>query len=1100
MRYKYVLGSSLKSRRIAYILCLVFLALHHAYAQAPDTSVTIHGAGTRGPYLLGFRNLVAGSVTLYKNGATVDSGNFSVQHAEGIISLGEPLAVNDSATATFRYIPLDLKSQYSIHTLDPDSKPPAIEPAAPERYGGFGSDLKVTGSKGFSIQTGEGTTGGLSQSLNLSIAGELVPGLRTSANVSDKSSAVTGATRRLDELDRIYVEAESDHFKGTFGDFDIEHRRDPLLGYQRKLTGLNASYSNRGNVLRGAAAFFPGEYRSITIAGRDGRLGPYYLTDVGGRQGAQVLPGSERIYIDGALQNRGPQNDYEIDYEAGTIQFSPSKVIRDETRITIDYEVAREEYSRGFYSTSAEASPVAGLSFFSSLIQEGDSRNSPKSFEMTFETREILERAGADRLQAARPGAQYVGPAAGDYNLDSTGGAHYVYAGTNLGSYDVAFSFIGTGLGSYRALGAGAFEYVGPALGDYEPVILIPLPETRRYGSFGADYLSPDSAFAFGGELAGSIYDRNTFSSLDGRRDDMSFLGTGAYRRNMLGGFIGIRALGREIGNNAIFPGRIDDVERYRRYDLASQAFPNGERVQEIALTGGIDGGRQFSLELGHLTQPGITDRNRQAADARWRLFSPLDIISSIERTRGDRTWWKSSSFLRAAFDRLQPSVGLNYERRDGVGGFKYNEYIAQFPASYARDISGATEITIRDEKYLEQEWRDKFVSGAVQQRVSFIIAGTGFSGDAALSYYRKDYKDFTGADTEQKTGWTRLGYSDPSGRGSVTISERLGSSNERLQAKNYVFVGDSRGEYRIEDGEYIRDPQGDYILIIEELGEGARISEIGTEIDGSLSPLLLFDQTRAIEEKAGRLSIETSLDYSLRKSSDRLVAKDFVPWDIAGLDNVAFQNGELNLRTYYYPPIGRHRIKYNFQRAFESGSRYANEENNNTSRSDELSWSFPAGKKVELILTGLLEQTKRAINTLRYTVDRENISALANYRFARQWTFSAGPSFESARQSDTGLRADMPSVELGLARDIEKSGRITTRLIYTRLNANPNDVYVPFQVARGRGNGDNFEAVISARMPVTRNGRFDLSYRHENFAHRPRRNNLRLEFTVLFL
>jgi hypothetical protein len=1079
---------------------LTVILVCQAHAQAPDTSVIIHGSGTRGPYQLGFRNLITNSLIIYKNGAIVDSSRFSVQYADGILTLDEPLALDDSISITFRYVPLDLKRQYSIHAFDPNANIAPIQTAEPERFRGFGSDLKVTGSKGFSVQTGGGTPDGLSQSLNLSITGELAPGLRTSANVSDKSSAVSGTTRRLDELDRIYVEAESDHFKGTFGDFDIVQRRDPLLGYQRKLTGLNAAYSKRGNVVRGAAAFFPGEYRSISIPGRDGRLGPYYLTDLGGRQGSQILPGSERVYMDGALQIRGLQNDYEIDYEAGTIQFSPSKIIRDETRITIDYEVAREEYSRSFYTASGEGAPVTGLSFFSSLIQEGDSKNSPKSFELTSETKTILEQAGADRLRATKSGVQFVGPGAGDYNLDSTGGAHYSYVGPNLGNYDVTFSFIGAGHGTYRALGGGIYQFVGPTFGEYEPVILIPLPETRRYGSIGGDYRSTDSSVTIGGEIAGTLYDRNTLSNLDSRHDDLSFLGTGIFKRELSGGFFGIKVLGRAIGINAIFPGRIDAVERYRRYDLESQASVTGEHVQEVALTGGIDDGRQVSIEFGHLAQNGITDRNRQAANANWRLLAPFDIMAALERTRGDRTWWKSSNSLRASFTRAQPSIGLNYERRDGVAGFKYFEYVAQIPANYAREISGATEITVRNEKYLENNWRDKFVSGAIQQRLTFLITGTGFSGDAALSYYRKDYKEFTGADTEQKTGWTRLGYNDPSGRGSVTISERLGSSNERMQAKNYVFVGDGRGEYRLEDGEYLRDPQGDYILLIEELGEGARISEIGTEIDGSLSPLLLFENSRAIEEKAGRLNFDFNLDYSLRKSSDRLVGRDFVPWDVGNIANVAFQNGELNLRTYYYPPAGKHRVKYNLQRAFESGSRYANEANDNTSRTDELSWSFPAGTKLDFVLSGLLAQTRRSINALRYTVDRKNTGVLANYRFARQWTFSSGASFEQARQSDTGLRANMPSVELGLARDLEQSGRISTRLAYTRLDASPSNAYVPFQVARGRGDGDNIEAVVSARMPVTKNGRFDLSFRHESFAHRPQRNNLRLEFTVLFL
>jgi hypothetical protein len=1072
-----------------------------SFAQAPETTIVIYGRGTRGPYPLGIRNVISGSLQLDRNGISFDPDSVAVQNADGIFTLSEPLAIGDSVVAKFRYLPLKLRRSYSRHTLE--EKAPASFPApiAPERFERFASDLKITGSKGFSIQTGQGAPDGLSQSLNLTIAGDLVPGLRTSANISDKSSGRTATTRRLDELDKVYIEAESDHFRGTFGDFDLSYAGDPLMTYQRKLTGLVAQYANRGNAIRGAAAFFPGEYRSITINGRDGLLGPYYLTDIGGRAGAQVLPGSERVHLDGALQKRGSQSDYEIDYGAGTIQFSAGKIIRDESRITIDYEVAREEYSRNLFAVSVEGRPAGGFRTFTSLLQEGDNKNSPRSFDLGDEDRAILERAGADRLAAAKSGARYAGPDSGNYVLDTLGGVHYVYVGSGNGNYDITFSFVGAGAGTYRALGAGAFQYVG-AGGDYEPIILIPIPEMRRYGSAGAAWLSRDSAFSVGGQIAGSNLDRNTLSGHDRNFNDLTFLGNAGFRRAAFGpdGFVGIKALARAIGRNAIFPGRIDDVERYRRYDLASQESSQGERVQEIELSGWFDQRRRIVLELGYLTKPSVTDRNRQAVRADWNIFGPTGITSFIERTHGERSWWKTSDFFTAEFARAQPSAGLNFERRDGAGGFKYSEYIWRVPAEYTANISGATEITVRDEKYLENDWRDKFVSGAVSQRLSFLLAISGFSGDAAISYYKKSFRDFSGPDSEQKTGWTRLTFADPGGRGSVTVNERVGSSNERLRAKNYIFVGDSKGDYRLEDGEFIADPNGDYLLVIEELGEGGRVSEIGTEITAGVSPLRILSDAEGIEQRIGRLNIDADIKYELRKSSGGLVAGEFIPWDFRDFAGVSYRNGEFNLRTYYFPPVGGHRIKHSLARSFESGSQYANEATEDRARSDEASWAFPAGKKVDFTLTGLLAETRRSVNTLRYTVERWNTAVDANYHFRKNWTLSAGSSYEQARQSENGLRVRAPEFELGLARDFGQSGRASIRGTYARLNANLGDVYIPFQVARGRGVGDNFEAVISARMEVTKNGRFDLSYRFEDYPRRPIRYNLRLEFTVLFL
>ncbi|HBZ00278.1 MAG TPA: hypothetical protein DEO84_03050, partial [candidate division Zixibacteria bacterium] len=271
-----------------------------AYGQGSDISVTIYGKGTRGPYLIGYRNIISGTVSLSNVDSALSMDSFSVQYAEGILQLSEPLPIGDSLLIRFRYLPITLKARYFLHDMALAQSDTTIsEPESSAKSERLGNDLSITGSKGFSFQAGDGVDNSLSQSLNLSIIGDLIPGLRTSAHISDKSNGTTGATRRLDELDKIYIDAESDNFKGTFGDFDYLENRDPLLSFQRKLTGLNALYAKNGNAVRGAAAFFPGEYSTITISGHDGQLGPYYLTDLGGREGAQILAGSEKVYLDG---------------------------------------------------------------------------------------------------------------------------------------------------------------------------------------------------------------------------------------------------------------------------------------------------------------------------------------------------------------------------------------------------------------------------------------------------------------------------------------------------------------------------------------------------------------------------------------------------------------------------------------------------------------------------------------------------------------------------------------------------------------------------------------------------------------------------------
>ena len=1086
------------------IFFIVILASNVAWSELPSANIQIVGKGTGGPYLLGYENIISNSVSVFRRGIIIDPESYNIGYIEGVLWFDEVIPVDDTLSVSFQYLPISLQNQYYLHEMKTGAvKERARKIKLDDSKAARESDMTISGSKGFSIETGEGSDR-LSQSLNLNIKGELIPGLRTSAHVSDKSGNGGAVTRRLNELDKIYIEAESRYFKGIFGDYDYQETGLSMMSFQRKLTGLNLKYSKNGREIRGAAGFFPGEYRRLNIAGTDGRLGPYYLTETNGREGVPVLPGSERVYLDGEPLSRGSEKDYTIDYESGAIQFAPSLVIRNESRITVEYEVSREEYSRSFFAAAGEYQSFGGLTLFSKLIQEGDNGDSPKSFDMTSENRNLIENAGSDPLEASKSGVTFRGPGEGDYNLavDTLGNQYFVYAGPDLGEYDVTFSFIGESGGSYLPLGGGVFQYVGSGMGNYEPVILLPIPQLKRYGTIGSSWKSEDNNFSFYGEISGSLNDRNTISQIDNVEKGTSGAAKIDYSQSILGSnaFAGFGIVTRKIGQGMIFPGRIDDVERYRDYDLDPEASPDGEWIGELTLKGGLDYDRNVSLLLGDLRRPDDKRRKRRKGAFDWRIIGPLKAIGKSERVSGLRTWVKRDLEFTASLEKIQPGIGVEYEKRDGESGFKYYEYRGSLPATLSSDLQTKTELNYRDEKALETTWLDKFQSGYVKQSVNFIIGQTGLSGELNGSYYKKKYKDNSGADAEQKSGWTRLNYNDAEERFELKINERLSASNERVQSRNYIFVGEGDGEYRVEDGEYIRDPDGDYILVLEELGEGEKITEISTELYGAIRPFMFADSKADIEASAGRLIIESDLAYNQRKSEDRLIFADFVPWKKDNLDDLVFRNGRLDLRVFYYPPSSKQRIKYNLVRSYEDGRKYANETSRDNLSSDEISWAFPAGKNVNILLIGLISNRERQINQVSLNLNRHKESISTEYRFHESWNLRCGAEYENVRQREADIVSRIPSTNLSLTREIGKRGRISANVSYFRVIVRPEGSYIPYQIAGGKREGDNFEGGVQARIEPIKNGRLEFSYRFEKFSMRSERQNFRLEFTLLFL
>jgi len=1088
-----------------YIFILVSLLFAQtAVVSALETTTVIVGKGSRGPYRIGEGNLISNSVIINRNNINVDTSLFSVEYPDGIIRFSEPVPVGESLMVTYQSVPLSLPDQYYLHSMDTEYNKTNVGQVTPAKIpAATHSDISIKGSKGFSVRAGEGDDG-LSQSLNLTVEGELVKGLRTSAHISDKSSGKSNAARRLNELDKIYIEAESENFKGTFGDFDYVHQRGGLLNFHRKLTGIQTSIFTENQNINGAAAFFPGEYTTQTITGIDGLAGPYYLTDGSGRQGIVVLPGSERIYLDGELQSRGSGNDYTIDYESGAVQFASFKIIRNESRIRAEFEIAREDYSRSFYSFAGETKPVGYLRFFTGLIQEGDNKNSPKSFEMTGDNRNLLSVAGGNRLTASKSGAVYVGNNQGDYDIfeDSDGNSYYVYSGPDLGEYDVVFSFIAIGQGSYNFLGAGIYEYVGMGSGNYEPVIILPLPEQKRYGTFGAEITLSDSSLKVSGEMFGSVLDQNTISTVDKKKNGIAGLGTLTYKKPLIKENLSaeLNFKTRRIGSDASFPGRIDGIERYREYDLLADSSYSGENLQEAQVILSDNGFNSITGLFGFLSRPGITNRKRVAGDMNLQVFGPLYSYGRLDRVSGDRTWQKRSGGLRLSVTKLQPEISIRYEIRDGAFGFKYYEYIMELPVTITQSVLTRTNITWRDEKLLDDVWRDKFKSISVQQAVEFISGKKGISGEFNGAYYKKKYDNFDGVDSDQKSGWGRINYNDARGRGAISLNESVSSARERLRAKNYIFVGNGLGEYRFEDGEYIEDPDGDYILRIDELGEGINVTDIGTNISWSVSPFKIASLTESNEKFVGRLTVEGELNYNLTKSVNKLIGEDFIPWKSGGLDNVVSRDGQINIRVYYYPPRKKQRIKYNLSRSYRDGRPYANEIINESIQSDEISWGFPAGARLDFLMSVLLKNKSSSLNGFEYDINSREGSVSADYRMSDDITIQLMSSYEDPRQTVPEISTKIPSLKLGLVQDLKIKGRIIMSGTYSRLFVNPKGSYVPYQIAGGKKEGDNFEGVVSADFRISKTGKFETSYRYEKFAKRPDRQSLNIEFTVLFL
>ena len=243
-----------------------------------------------------------------------------------------------------------------------------------------------------------------------------------------------------------------------------------------------------------------------------------------------IVSGSETVYINGVPLQRGENNDYIIDYNAGEIIFNSTFPITSEMRITVDYQFSDRNFSRftvfggGNYKTEK-------LSLNVSVYSESDAKNQPLQQNLSTEQIEILAAAGDDTDLMIAPSASEQAFSENRilYRKELIG-AEEIFVFSNDPDdelFSVRFTLVGANQGNYIISNintiSNIFEYVAPIAGvpqgNYEPITQLIAPERLQIAVLNGTYRPTENTNVFF-ELAGSKNDENLFSDLDDGNND----------------------------------------------------------------------------------------------------------------------------------------------------------------------------------------------------------------------------------------------------------------------------------------------------------------------------------------------------------------------------------------------------------------------------------------------------------------------------------------------------------------------------------------------------------------------------------------------------
>jgi hypothetical protein len=434
-----------------------------------------------------------------------------------------------------RYQLRDTSSIYSRTKGDRDKFLITSSNIQTDIFGGTG--LTKSGSISRGVSFGNNQDLGVNSTLNLELSGQIAPNLKLLASVSDDNLPIQpeGNTNKLREFDQVFIQVYNERLKLIAGDFWLYKPMGYFMKYKKRAQGLTANYqwsdaTDHKWTSQVSGALSRGKFQRQKIQGIEGNQGPYRLVGAENEPFIIVLSGTEKVFIDGKLLERGQEFDYVIDYNTAEVTFTSRNQITKDSRIVVEFQYSDQNYARSLFQTSTTYQSKR-MKFWFNAYSEQDAKNQSLQQELSLGQKGVLSMIG-DSLDLARTSSiDSVGFFENQnlYKLVAVGGVDSVLvASVNPDSavYRATFEFVGANNGDYRfsnynALGK-VFVYVAPLLGvqqgDYAPSRLIVTPKMRQMVSSGVEIkLRPKLVLETA--LSYTKNDVNTFSALDANDD-----------------------------------------------------------------------------------------------------------------------------------------------------------------------------------------------------------------------------------------------------------------------------------------------------------------------------------------------------------------------------------------------------------------------------------------------------------------------------------------------------------------------------------------------------------------------------------------------------